>query len=332
MLQINRPLGLGELLDGAFRLYRARFAQLVLTAAIFLVPVGILSTLLLGATAGDFMQLLLQAGGEPVNGEFDVGLGAAGAYLVTGLLGNLALALTYASLTAQVAGLLQGEELATRVSVRRGLRRLLPLIGLALVAGLAVAALIFLLYVVLFFAFFASAMVVGGLGVLSENSGIGAAAVALTVILAFVYVAALFAVVLPVGLLLARWVAAPTLVVVENLGPLASLSRSWQLTRNNLWRVFGYLVLLAIFNGIVLGLPSAVLQWVLLFAMTSQWYGWLSGLLVGVGYLFNVLWAPLIALALVMLYFDLRVRNESLDLEERVRRLEEGTRPTTLPA
>ena len=131
---------------------------------------------------------------------------------------------------------------------------------------------------------------------------------------------------------LARWVAAPTVLVVERLGPVAALRRSWQLTRSNLWRAFGYLVLLAIFNFIVLGLPVSVLQWLLVCALTTQWYGWLSGLLVGLGYLLNVLWYPFLVLALVLLYFDLRVRNESLDLEMRVRALEESTRPSTLPS
>jgi hypothetical protein len=37
-------------------------------------------------------------------------------------------------------------------------------------------------------------------------------------------------------------------------------------------------------------------------------------------------------LAITLIYFDLRVRNESLDLDVRVRRLEESTRPPTLPA
>ena len=104
------------------------------------------------------------------------------------------------------------------------------------------------------------------------------------------------------------------------------------MTRNHLWRTFGYLLLLFIFNAVVLGLPMAVLQWVLLFALTTQWYAWLSGLLVGLGYLVNVLWYPFIVLALTMYYFDLRVRNESLDLEVRVRRLEESKRPASLPS
>lgn len=328
MLQIDRPLGLGELLDGAFRLYRAQFARLVLTAAIFLVPVGVLSTLLLGATMGDFTQLILEAGSEPVDGGLDPGLGAVGAYLLTGLLGYLGTGLAFVSLTAQAAGLIGGEELTPGQSIRRGARRLLPFAGMVLLAGLAVTALVVALYVVLFFVVFASALALGFVG---ENTGAGVLAVALAVVAFVFYMALIVAVFIPVGLLLARWAAAPALVVVEKLGPLQSLSRSWQLTRHNLWRVFGYLVLLAIFNFVVLGLPVSVLQSLLVFALTTQWYGWLSGLLVGVSYLLNVLWVPFLVLALVMLYFDLRVRNESLDLEARVRALEESTRPGTLP-
>lgn len=330
MLQVNRPLGLGELLDGAFRIYRAHFARLALIAAIFFVPVGVISTLLVGATVGDFTQLLLEAGGEPVNSDYDLGLGAVGAYLLSGLLGYLALGLAYVSLTSQVGAILQGEELTVGESIRRGARRLLPFVGMALLAGLAVTGLVLGLYIVLFLVVFAFTMALGALG--SFDGGGNAAIVIIAVIVSGVYLSAIVAVFIPVGILLARWVAAPTAVVLEKLGPVASLSRSWQLTRNNLWRAFGYLALLTIFNFIVLGLPVSVLQWLLLFAMTSQWYAWLSGLLIGVGYLFNVLWYPFLVLALVLLYFDLRVRNEGLDLEMRVRALEESTRPGTLPS
>lgn len=332
MLQIDRPLGLGELLDGAFRLYRANFTRLILVAAIFLVPVGVLSTLLLGATAGSFTSLLLAAGGEPINPSFDPGLSAVGAYLVSGLLGYLALGLVYVSLTTQVTGLLQGEQLGAGESIRRGVSRLPAFIGMAIVAGLAVAGLVLALYVALLVVFFVSAMLFGALSAFSESNGVAAIAILLAILVFLFYMVALVVVFIPVGMLLARWVAAPILVVAEKLGPVTSLSRSWELTRNHLWRTFGYLLLLFIFNAVVLGLPMAVLQWVLLFALTTQWYAWLSGLLVGLGYLVNVLWYPFIVLALTMYYFDLRVRNESLDLEVRVRRLEESTRPVSLPS
>lgn len=332
MLQIDRPLGLGELLDGAFRIYRARFARLVLISAVFLVPIGIISTLLLGATVSNFTELLLEVGSEPASTRFDQGLGAVGAYLLTLLLGYAALALTYLSLTSQVVGLLQGEDLTLAESIRRGMRRLPAFIGQVILVGLIVAGLVLVLYILLFFVVFATAMALGAIGSFTENSGVGIAALALAVVVFIVYGIALFAVFIPVGLLLARWIAAPTLLVAEKLGPIASLSRSWHLTRNNLWRSFGYLVLLAIFNFVVLGLPVSVLQWLLYFALTSQWYGWLSGLIVGLTYLINVLWYPLLVLALVLLYFDLRVRNESLDLELRLRRLEESVQAGALPS
>ncbi|MBV7336114.1 hypothetical protein KFU94_49340 [Chloroflexi bacterium TSY] len=51
------PMSLGELLDGAFRLYRERFGILVLTAAVFLVPMGILSSILLSNVFGAYMNL-----------------------------------------------------------------------------------------------------------------------------------------------------------------------------------------------------------------------------------------------------------------------------------
>jgi hypothetical protein len=255
-----------------------------------------------------------------------------GAYLLTGLLGYLALGLSYVSLTVQVAGLLQGEQLAVGESIRRGARRLPAFVGMAVLSGLAVAGLILGLYIVLFFVVFASAMAFGALGTLGEGSAVGVVAAILAVFILIFYMAAVVAVFIPVGMLLARWVAAPALLIAEELGPIAALSRSWQLTRKNLWRTFGYLVLLVIFNFVVLGLPVAVLQWLLLFALTSQWYSWLSGLLVGVSYLVNVLWYPFMVLALTLYYFDLRVRNESLDLELRVRRLEEDTRPPSLPS
>ena len=55
----------------------------------------------------------------------------------------------------------------------------------------------------------------------------------------------------------------------------------------------------------------------------TQWYGWLSGLVAGLSYFVNILWYPILVLALTLLYFDLRVRNESLDLDVRIRQLEQ---------
>jgi hypothetical protein len=325
MLQVNRPMGLGELLDGAFRVYRAHFSRLVLIAAIFFVPIAVATTLLLGFALGGFTDLLYLPAGDAAGSEFAPTVGVVFTYLGLGLLSYLAMALAYVSLIAYIVPILQGEQISIKDSIRRGLRRLLPFVGMAILAGLALGALMFGLFLVLglFFAVFAAA--IGFLGSLGDGAGV--AAVGFIIIGMFLYLAAMLLVFVPVGLLAARWIAAPTVVVAENLGPKGALDRSWALTRNNVWRSFGYLALIVLFNFLVIGLPVSLLQSLLVFTMTSQWYSWLNGLLTGLSYLVNILWYPIQVLALTLLYFDLRVRNESLDLDMRIRQLEESVPP-----
>lgn len=325
MLQVNRPLGLGELLDGAFRVYRAHFARLVLIAAIFFVPIGVATTLLFGFAMSGFTDLLFAAGSDIVS-EYAPSLFLnLVAYLGLILLSYVAMTLAYISLTAYSVPLMQGEQISVKASIRRSFHRLLPFIGMAILAGLGIGALTFGLYLVLMLLFVVFAAAIGLLSNLGDGGGV--AAVGLMIIGLFAYLAALLLVFVPVGLLAARWIAAPTVVVAENLGPKGALDRSWELTRNNLWRCFGYLALIVLFNFLVIGLPISLLQALLAFFLTDQWYGWLNGLVTGLSYFVNILWYPIQVLAVTLLYFDLRVRNESLDLELRIRQLEESTPP-----
>jgi hypothetical protein len=325
MLQVNRPMGLGELLDGAFRAYRAHFSRLVLLAAIFFVPVGVATTLLFGFAMGGFTDLLFASSSDATIRDLAPSFLTLFAYLGLILLSYVAMTLAYVSLTAYIVPILQGEQLTIKGSIRRGLRRLLPFIGMAVLAGLAIGALTLGLYLVLLLLFVVFAAAIGLLSNLGNGGGV--AAVGFMVIGMFLYLAAIVLVFIPVGLLTARWIAAPTVVVAENLGPKGALDRSWQLTRNNMWRCFGYLTLIVLFNFLVIGLPISLLQALLAFFVTDQLYGWLTGLMTGLSYFVNILWYPIQVLALVLLYFDLRVRNESLDLELRIRQLEESAPP-----
>ena len=333
MLQVNRPMGLGELLDGAFRAYRAHFARLVLISAIFMVPVGVATTLLLGFTVSGFGELFFATTSESELGAAAPGALALLAYLGLGFLGYVAMALACASLISFIVPMLQGEELSVGESIRRGLRRMLAFIGMAFLVALGIGGLTFLLYLVLAIFFFVVAAGVAALSTFSDQ--VGPLAIGAMIVAFMFYFVAIFLVLLPVGLLAARWLIAPVAVVAERLGPKGSLKRSWALTRGNLWRCFGFLVLLLIFNFVVIGLPITMLQWLLMFALTAQWYGWLSGLVAGFSYFVNILWYPILVLALTLLYFDLRVRNESLDLDARIRALEQSVEqaaPTPPPA
>ena len=58
---LSGPMSVGDLLDRAFRLYRARFGVFLLTAAIFFFPAGIISAVVL-MSGGDFSPPFLVLG------------------------------------------------------------------------------------------------------------------------------------------------------------------------------------------------------------------------------------------------------------------------------
>ena len=108
-LPITGPLSLGDLLDRAFRLYRARFWPLTLVGALFLVPVGVLSGLLSGQTMTSFtdaMEGLSQPGAPPDTLGPLAGLYGSG-FLQLILL-SLATGIAQLAMTAQSMAALRG--------------------------------------------------------------------------------------------------------------------------------------------------------------------------------------------------------------------------------
>ncbi|MGZ4110208.1 MAG: hypothetical protein ACXVP7_11040 [Actinomycetota bacterium] len=91
-------------------------------------------------------------------------------------------------------------------------------------------------------------------------------------------------------------------VVVERRRGTDALGRSWNLTRGRSWSVFGAFIVAAFLAGIVNGLFTA-------FGSHTGWF--LAGLLAGIA---SSITTPFTGLVLGLVYFDLRVRKEQLDL------------------
>ena len=117
------------------------------------------------------------------------------------------------------------------------------------------------------------------------------------------------------------WVAVMPLLFVENLGLGAAMGRSWRLVEGRWWRTF--LILLLIFVlwyvvGIALGavvqLASFLLQIVLSPVLSTA-------ILSAVSELLQALATPILQIAIVLIYFDLRVRREGLDLFQLAQRV-----------
>jgi hypothetical protein len=125
---------------------------------------------------------------------------------------------------------------------------------------------------------------------------------------------------IPGIIILVRLSAATVVVVVEDLRGRKALGRSWRLVKGHSWRVFFTLllaVLIAVVISIILAIP---------FAFGALKPGLSGGILRFLGAsLSGIITRPFLALVTTLLYFDLRIRKEGLDLAIMARDL--GTSP-----
>ena len=241
-----RPLGVGEIIDATFTVYRRRFGPMF-AIALMLVFIPFLISLVGGC-----------------------GLDARGMTSCTSPIGVLGqIAGSIGTLVAAVAAILVAAEAYAGVpsdwrrAMRIGLRRILPIIGATIVAAVLIS--------------------------------IGF----VLVIVPGIFLAVSFAVV---------WGA----LIIEGVGPMESIKRSWRLVAGERWRVFGAGLLVIITAIIVFGVVSAVIGFIL-----SSGLG-MSGGMAGyvVQQVSTLLSIPLTAALGTVIYLDLRVRKESLGMSE----------------
>lgn len=118
----------------------------------------------------------------------------------------------------------------------------------------------------------------------------------------------------PAAVLLMYAVFTPQSMIMEGLGPVGAVRRSYSLVRGNWWRVLGIVLIVVL---VVIGLALVLL---IPFALASSIAGaedpnalgtavqFLGGLVAAVAV------PPVAAIALTLLYYDLRVRREQYDL------------------
>jgi hypothetical protein len=307
-LPIPGPLGLGDLLDRAFRLLQAHFWLFAATAAIFLVPYSVLR----GILASQWSDAGVLAGvlSLIINTSLDV--------LVTGFV-TLAL-------TCQSIALLHGQWLPLREGFRCGWRCFWPYIGMSILQGLAVASIILVM-------FFPSRLIGTISGVGGNLVGLPSHSITDLALIRFsgsvirfygVVLLVMMLIMLPMCYLFARWLAAIPSLVAEHWGPVEALRRSWQLTRGQVWRSIGYLVLLGVLGWLSTALPVWATQQFVSILLGPGARGLAAGLSTGLGYNAHIVWLPLQTAATVLLYYDLRVRKEGYDLALRVEQIEAG--------
>lgn len=303
-----RPLGVGELLDGALSLIRSNPRTVLgLAAAISAISAVI-------QTAGLWLSLqYLDAVQFEIGSDDEVDVTAELTTLVTGSIAQVVPALMAGFLQVLASGLfivlVGAAVLGRRLDAEQTwsiLRpRVLPLVGVTLLIGLgtllAAGAMI--------------AAIVGLALAFGAWSVLPGLAIALGGTLLMVYAYVKLA------------VASPALVM-EGTGVTTALVRSWVLVRRSWWRVLGILILAAVITSLLTTVISVPIT--LIASVASGFSESLLPTIMASGIatlVAGIITLPFSAAVTGLLYIDLRMRREALDIEL----VSAGVQPTQDP-
>lgn len=283
-----RPLGLGELLDQAIRLYRRNFFKFIGIIAIVQIPMTLLSLALTIITFDDFYGVALDpATITPTTDPFAIftpgyflGLGSS---IVMGVLSFLLVqGIAAGALTRLVSDTYLGHPGGTLDAYRRIGKSWLPLVGTLF------------LYVILFVILFVWLIIpcVGWL------TGPG---------MMVVFGGMMLPLIAPV-------------VILERASGAGAIRRTWELVRRRFWWMIGFMLILYLFAWLVVSGPASLFSIAANSFLPSTGISednllMLSTVLQSlVALVFGLLYTPLQLTCMTLLYFDLRVRQEGLDL------------------
>ncbi len=256
-----RPLGVGEVLDAAVKLYTRNAAKLWKIVAVLLVPVALLNQIVVGVS--------LPSGAFVSDGTLYTPSGTlgtpAGATITQIVLSVLAALIVQGALALCLVDAYIGQSLDWRAALRAAATRIGSLVWLSILYGVLV-------------------------------------------VLGFI------AVVLPGIWLVVIWSVAVPALMFEHVGGFKALGRSFDLVRGRWWATFAEELVAVIMLVVVLAVVALLFR-----GIESGLKVGSIGLWLGINWLANVI-AELIALpffaaVIAVVYIDLRVRKEALDLE-----------------
>src|SRR5262249_2172460 len=149
------------------------------------------------------------------------------------------------------------------------------------------------------------AVVLGGAMAALDNQAAGIIlGIGLVIVMLIGYLILLVLLIAPTVLFMGRGIAAGPSLMIQKLGPVAALQRSWALTKGRMWRAILYVVLLTLFSFIVIALPVSMVQWITMIAAPSH-LATIAIVSTIVSYALNLFYQPFYATGVVLFYYDL---------------------------
>ncbi|MET9377306.1 hypothetical protein ABZX98_24725 [Streptomyces sp. NPDC002992] len=296
-----RPLGMGEILDGAVSTMRT-YWRTVLTIT---VTVAVISQV-----ADILVQRFLVPTPPEINPDAspDEAVAQLGESLQATLIGSIpailillmATLVSAALLTVVISRAVLGRPVSLSAAWQEARPRLPRLLGLTLLLPAMSAAIVFV-------------AMVPGLLIGDEAGG------------ALVALGALAGLVVVVWLMVRFSLSSPALML-ERQGIVQSMKRSAKLVQGSWWRIFGITLLtqlLLFLVAMIIAIPFAIIAigadgngFSGLLSGSTPEYGWSFLIITGIGgVITNAITYPISAGVTVLLYVDQRIRREALDLE-----------------
>ena len=312
-----RPLSIGEILGGAFESLRANPKAMFVPSLVVMGIVGLLS-------AGSLALFLSRLGlpnltsGEAELSEADldnIGSSLVGLLVqlgVTSVLSMMATSIIIGLLIVTVSRTILGRKASLGDVWQRTRPRVWALIGQTLLIELILAVIT---------AVFVAVAVGIGWALLGNVIANGASEdSAGTFVVAFLVLLALLIVLgLAVFALMCKLCLAPAALVLENIGVMEGISRSWTLTRGYFWRIVGIrllsFIIVFVATQVVSQGVSIVMQGLVYAAPNMT-----IAIMVATTLLNSLIQAailPFDSAVVALMYTDLRMRSEGLDVELR---------------
>ena len=309
-----RPLSIGDIYQGAFAAIKTNARTMFgFTAALLGVALVI--------SVGINYAIINLALPSYINADspYASALGGAfGAFSQLGgtLLQGLATVLLSGLIVVAVSRSVLGRVASSKEVWERTKSKFLPLIGLNIITSI-ISGLMIIIGIILFFVLLAGVAASAE----TETELFQDLGITLVGILILVVAGAIVGSYLSI-----KFSVAPPAMVLENLGVFAAIGRSWSLTRGNFWRLFGINILtniiISMVGGVFVSITSVIgaFSTVVASSSTNDFMGALS--ITFIIYMVMTAISLLITLPFsssvnALLYIDLRMRKEGLDVELR---------------
>ena len=309
-----RPLSIGDIYQGAFAAIKTNARTMFGFTAALLGVVLVISI----ATNYAIINLVLPNYLSPSSPYAAVFTSLSGSFSQLGgsLLQVLATVLLSGLIVVAVSRSVLGRVASSKEVWERTKSKFLPLIGLNIITSI-ISGLMMIIGIAVFFVLLASVASTAK----TETELFQGLGITLVGLLILMVISALVSSYLSI-----KFSVASPAMVLENLGVFAAIGRSWSLTRGNFWRLFGINILTAIITSMVAGIFGGIagaLGAIFVVVGSSSPEDVIASL--NTTYILTMVMSTIAQLLILpftssvnaLLYIDLRMRKEGLDVELR---------------